>query len=220
MACSKNPLQHLIDAYDNQVPLQTALLKHEIETYATHPDSEIRMWVAKGLVHDSADVVGFLLRLAKDEDEAVRLEAVDSLSAFATRESFHALCAALADSDPLVRAYAACGVAEVGAVVAPEETAGLLRHTQTQESCPRVLTDLWGGLYHLGDADALNQLMALFHSGDYQVQCTVLQILIERSGKAADERTSLFLSSLTPDHYLTPVADLLYRWRVDSKEDA
>ena len=105
-------LDLLMNAYDNQQRL-SEILNNDSISQAIHgvceSTSEIKIWIAKALVFDyeNEKAVDFLCELANEEDADVRVEAIDSLSAFQSSKSYHTLCGAICDPDELVRAYAA-----------------------------------------------------------------------------------------------------------------
>lgn len=214
MVCSEEIMTYLMKAYDDGVPLHSILSPHHLKTLIVHPDSEVRMWLAKCMVHDDdhADILKYLIPLAKDRDELVRLEAIDTLSSFISQESIHTLYLALEDSEALVRAYAAYGIAVVGSVICLEEATQVLKKAKAHEQSLRVQADIYYGLWLLGETVALDCLIGLFDCKDYQVQCAVLRSLTELLDTQNNEKVHLFLSSLQPDDYPLPVADILRQW--------
>jgi len=210
----ENLLDLLIDAYSKQQEL-SKIISNDSIVQAIHEDyksnSEIKAWIAKALAFDDDNkkAVDFLCELAKDEDEDVRVEAIDSLSAFKTRKSFCILCEAICDHDDLVRSYAAFGVASVGNSVSAREAINILQKAEAREQSKRVFVDIYGGLYLLGDPTALDKLFLLFEEDDYLVQCAVLHCLGEMLSKKNQDIISSFLDHLDASQYPFAVADTL-----------
>ena len=142
------------------------------------------------------DAVKWLSQLAKDSDAHVRVEAVDSLRTFVCRQSFDALCQATVDSDALVRGYAAYGVAIIGKEISFDEAKIILLSMVACENNPRVLVDIYEGLYVLGETTALKDLFSLIHIDDYLVQCAVIHACEEI---ANDRNRQIILSFLSRD---------------------
>lgn len=161
---------------------------------------EVRASLAKALVnHDcQEDAVMWLSQLAKDQDPLVRAEAVDSMRAFVCRQGFDALCQATKDSDSLVRGYAAYGVAVVGKEFSFAESAIVLQNMASIENAPRVLVDVYEGLYILGQVDALKKLFALINTDDYHVQCAIIHACEEIANDCNRNDILSFLSEGVP----------------------
>ena len=115
-------LDVLMKSYDEAKPLSESLNVEMIDSLSNNDSAEIRAWLARALVYHNSDAqtVALLCKLSQDAASSVRVEAVDSLSGFATQESFEMLCQASVDEDELVRAYAAFGIAYVGKKIYPE----------------------------------------------------------------------------------------------------
>ena len=170
----------------------------QINNLASSRNEDIRSSLAKALVNHKVidDAVKWLSQLAKDSDALVRVEAVDSLRTFVCRQSFDALCQATVDSDALVRGYAAYGVAIIGKEISFDEAKIILLSMVACENNPRVLVDIYEGLYVLGETTALKDLFSLIHIDDYLVQCAVIHACEEI---ANDRNKQIILSFLSRD---------------------
>ena len=174
-------LQVLIKSYDEAKSLNELLSVEVIDSLSNSNSTEIRCWLACSLAYHNSDTqaVALLRKLSQDTDSSVRVEAVDSLSGFATQESFDMLCQASVDEDELVRAYAAFGIAYVGKKISPERALQTLLDMVQIENSKRVFVDIYEGLYILGRNEMLEELIKLYNSSDYHVQCATLNVLDE-----------------------------------------
>lgn len=181
MFCSEELLDILMDCADNGKELSKVMDSDSIATLSNNESVDIRIWAARALVCDAMNriTIETLCQLANDKDAQVRVEAVDSLCEFCCAESYSVMRSAIPDSDFLVRAYAAFGLAFIGKTIEPEEAKRLLICAEEKETECRALVGIYGGLYILGQTSALDNLIMLFSSGDYHIQCAVLNILNE-----------------------------------------
>lgn len=188
-------LDFLINAYTNEIPLSNVLNADIIRAFCGNADPEIRSWTAKAFVLDKPTdfIIACLLELANDYEESVRVEAVDSLSNFCTNSSFNCLCAAIEDESPLVRAYAAFGVAYVGRELCPDEAKRILIREEANEQCERVLVGVYEGLYILGEKDRIHMLLSMLNSGDFYTCCAATHALQEIVNA---ENNNIILSAL------------------------
>lgn len=174
-------LDVLIQSYNEARSLSESLSIEMINCLCDSDSVEIRASLARTLVYHNSDTqaIALLCKLSQDVAASVRVEAVDSLSNFINSESFDILCRASTDKDYLVRAYAAFGIAYVGKRINPEKALQMLRYMSLSEKCERVFVDIYEGLYILGRTEMLNELINLFYSSDYHVQCATLNALDE-----------------------------------------
>ena len=181
MEYAEQMLDLLIQSYDEEVPLCKKMDAEMIERLSNDNSEEIRAWLARALAYHNSDTqaIALLCKLSQDTDSSVRVEAVDSLSGFATQDSFDMLCQASEDEDELVRAYAAFGIAYIGRKLYPERAMQTLMNMAQTEKSERVFVDIFEGLYILGKNEMLEKLIELYHSTDYQVQCATLNVLDE-----------------------------------------
>lgn len=209
------PNQRIIDCLEKchreNISPGDLLKRDELGRLASDKSQEVRGLLAKSLVYhqELQEAVPILCRLSMDEDKLVRVEAVDSLSAFACIESFVAMCNAVADEDELVRAYAASGLGFVGKTIDAVKAQNILLGMMDNEESEYVLVNVLAGLYVLGQSKRMEEIISLFECPDYQVKCVVLRILdmiIRPEDRGRFER---FVESLKPNQYCVAVADAI-----------
>ncbi len=145
-----------------------------------HNDSEIRAYAAELLVLASgAEAESTLTSLTDDNDEAVRVNACDSLSAFPTVNTYKKLYeSAVNDSSPLVRKFALLSLADIMNNINADK--GILRDLflkSSQNSDAAISSAGYRGLYMLGHKEYLNNLIELTKAENYQDRCSVVNIL-------------------------------------------
>lgn len=172
----------IIKCYDSKVSLIDTIGSALTCKLAEDPCNEIRSIVAKALVwaSESEDSARLLHQLAQDEDSLVRLEAIDSLSAYSDKESMAILRNALDDPDELIRMYSAIGFSRICQRIAEiEYGTRILQYYLNIEKCEIVKIALFEGLYVLGDFSKLKSIIDIFNYDDYHVKCSVINSLIE-----------------------------------------
>ena len=145
-----------------------------------HNDSEIRAYAAELLVLASgAEAESTLTSLTYDNDEAVRVNACDSLSAFPTVNTYKKLYeSAVNDSSPLVRKFALLSLADIMNNINADK--GILKDLflkSSQNSDAAISSAGYRGLYMLGHKEYLNNLIELTKAENYQDRCSVVNIL-------------------------------------------
>lgn len=205
----------LMKAYLNGQSLHCHFCDTELGALANHCSEDVRAWLAKALVNHNNEhtAVSLLAKLSKDEEQLVRLEATDSLSAFANQESFCALLAMMYDKCELVRAYAAFGIAVVGRELFPQKATQILLDVANTETNKRVLVDTYEGLYILGFDSYLKKLMSLFGEDDYQIQIAVLHALEEVKNSSNHQDITQFLWGLETKDRVRAVLDAIWQLR-------
>ena len=161
-----------------------------------HNDSEIRDYAAELLVLASgAEAESTLTSLTDDNDEAVRVNACDSLSAFPTVNTYKKLYeSAVNDSSPLVRKFALLSLADIMNNINADK--GILRDLflkSSQNSDAAISSAGYRGLYMLGDKKYLNNLIELTKAENYQDRCSVVNIL---GDIISNENKHLIISAL------------------------
>lgn len=161
-----------------------------------HNDSEIRAYAAELLVLASgAEAESTLTSLTDDNDEAVRVNACDSLSAFPTVNTYKKLYeSAVNDSSPLVRKFALLSLADIMNNINADK--GILRDLflkSSQNSDAAISSAGYRGLYMLGHKEYLNNLIELTKAENYQDRCSVVNIL---GDIIPDENEHLIISVL------------------------
>jgi hypothetical protein len=141
----------------------------------------IRGLVAKALFdYPNGSSKSILLKLSKDKDDLVRVEAADSLKAHVDNVVYTRLLQ-MAEQDYyyLVRAYAVCSLSVIRVGLESkslstfvEERLNKERHIINKIMCTEAL-------YRLGQDDALVQLMDFFKSRNYKNQCAVIHSLTD-----------------------------------------
>lgn len=172
----------IIKCYDEKASLIDAVGSALACKLAEDSCNEIRSIVAKALVWASENEgsARLLHKLAQDEDLLVRLEAIDSLSAYSDKESMTILQNALDDPDELIRMYSAIGFSRICQRIAEiEYGTRILQHYLNIEKCDIVKIALFEGLYVLGDFSKLENIINMFECEDYHIKCFIINSLIE-----------------------------------------
>ena len=161
-----------------------------------HVDPEIRAYAAELLVSaNGAEAESALISLTGDNDEAVRVNACDSLSAFPSINTYEKLCeCAVNDSSPLVRKFALLSLADImNNINADKSKLRDLFLKSSQNSDAAISSAGYRGLYMLGDKKYLNNLIELTKAENYQDRCSVVNIL---GDIISDENEHLIISAL------------------------
>ena len=145
-----------------------------------HDDSEIRAYVAELLaLANDVEAERTLITLSNDEDELVRVNACDSLSTFATTNSYEQLqkCI-LNDQSLLVKKYAILSLIDIMKYVNVDKNElNMLFGNLTQKDDISISASGFKGLYMMGDKEHLNDIINLLTAEDYRDRCTVINIL-------------------------------------------
>ncbi|MBE6981494.1 MAG: HEAT repeat domain-containing protein [Ruminococcaceae bacterium] len=183
---------------------------HFLEGLIKSSTEELRSVLAKSLACGDTRAVSLLIELSKDEDEFVRLEAIDSLSNFPCEESYLAFCDGVKDESDLVRAYSFWGLSVASGERHKRDAQILLRTAASKEQSPRIYVDIYAGLYNLGEKERLEDLLRLFDVGNYQVKCAILHTLEDIADAENIERILLFLASRRNDDNGYAVSDTMH----------
>ncbi len=145
-----------------------------------HEEAEIRAYAAEILVcGGTKNGEEALIRLCKDKDELVRVNACDSLSAYADEPAYEALLySALHDDSVLVKEYALLSLGDMAGKTAIDES-GLRKVfiKLSEKQNLRIAAACFRGLCLLGETSHLQDLLQLFKCADYQEQCTMIRML-------------------------------------------
>ena len=162
---------------------------------SNHHDSEIRAYVAELLVMaNSHEAENILLALADDEDELVRVNACDSLSSFATIDSYKRLLKCINDESLLVEEYAVLSIIDIMNCINIDKKE--LKHlflNLIQKGEISLSAVCYKGLYMLGHEEYLDNIIKLINAENYHDRCTVINVL---GDIISDENKSLILSIL------------------------
>lgn len=145
-----------------------------------HNDSEIRAYVAELLaLANDIEAERTLITLSKDDDELVRVNACDSLSTFATTNSYEQLLKCiLNDQSLLVKKYAILSLIDImNYVNVDRNELNMLFGNLTQKDDISISALGFKGLYMMGDKEHLNDIINLLTAEDYRDRCTVINIL-------------------------------------------
>lgn len=145
-----------------------------------HDDSEIRAYVAELLaLANDVEAERTLITLSNDEDELVRVNACDSLSTFATTNSYEQLLKCiLNDQSLLVKKYAILSLIDIMKYVNVDKNElNMLFGNLTQKDDISISASGFKGLYMMGDKEHLNDIINLLTAEDYRDRCTVINIL-------------------------------------------
>ena len=162
-----------------------------------HDNSEIRAYVAELLVSaNDIEAERILITLSCDEDELVRVNACDSLSAFATTNSYKQLLKCiLNDQSLLVKKYAILSLIDImNYVDADRNELSRLFEDLTQKDDISITASGFKGLYMMGDKEHLNNIINLLITEDYRDRCTVVNVLEDIP---ENDNRDLILSALT-----------------------
>ena len=162
-----------------------------------HGDSEIRAYVAELLTFtNGVEAEKTLISLSNDEDELVRVNACDSLSAFATTASYEQLLKCiLNDQSMLVKKYAILSLVDImNYVDVDRKELNNLFWDLTQKEHISIVASGFKGLYMMGYKEHLNNIINLLIAEDYCDRCTVLNIL---GDIIENDNRNLIFSALT-----------------------
>jgi HEAT repeat protein len=170
---------------DKALPMVEHLLKDKSE--------EVR--------RDAAECVGALRKggkfphkglrtLLQDKSALVRAEAVDSIALIQDRGALPSIARLLSDKDPIVRAYAAGTIGQLGGSAYLNK----IYSTLSKETDDLARVGMLEGLYLLGEDSVLPQLLGLLESADYHVRCSVANALEFLPLQASD--TALAVAAL------------------------
>lgn len=121
-----------------------------------------------------------LLRLAKDKNVQVRIEAYDSLGAYGTAETFQFLQNAIGtERDALARSYAILSCGDVFFQLPEMQTQRDAFHTflkaqLSAERQPHCVLACCSILIQLGDQGEFSRLLSFLSARDYHIRCTAL----------------------------------------------
>jgi HEAT repeat protein len=155
------------------------------------PSWKVRMHAAELMAHLLAGQKHAprpFLRLLRDRNELVRVQALEGLIEIGDRKVLKAVHSTLTDRSPLVRGY---GAATVGALGGRADKNLLLRRLQTEQSDTARL-GLLAALYSLGDDAAYPRILQLLQSDDFEVRggtaSTLVRSIATRSNARAIEQ--------------------------------
>jgi HEAT repeat protein len=123
-----------------------------------------------------------IVKRLQDQDELVRVAAAETLAEIGDRSAIGSLRNAMADRSPLVRSYVAIAIGTLG----DKSDVKLLQRHLNAERSERAQVGLLSALYQLGLPRALNRLIRLLESSDYQVRCAVANSLDSLELRAVD----------------------------------
>ena len=144
---------------------------------ARDPNPGVRARVAEALrLHQRRGVAGVLMRLLRDKDDVVRINAAESLGLLRARSAIRSLQRSLRiDSEELVRAYAAEALGRVGDVRVISFLERYLLRDRSSAVRLRILT----ALHTLGARSRLDEIIEFLNDADYHVRCAVAVSLEE-----------------------------------------
>jgi HEAT repeat protein len=131
-----------------------------------------------------------LRRLVRDPYWVTRIDALEALESIDVLRALPLIRSCLKDPHPIVRSYCAIILARTGW----PHLAPALRKALLQEDSDYARVGLLGGLFELGDADALDPLLAMLEASPYSLRCAALNTLEEL--EFSDEQKSRVLAAL------------------------
>lgn len=133
--------------------------------FADSPDRDIQSFVYSKLYdYDGNDVIQAAVKGLQNEDEIVRISAIEIIGKQQVFEQLPALISSLTDSDELVRCYAAETIAFLGADLKDQL---VMQAKVEQDEVAR--TGLYYALYSLGATEYLTALLELLYSESHVV---------------------------------------------------
>lgn len=172
----------LIDSLENSEAADSERFEI-IRKYVTDDDSFVRSRCACILAgFRNEESLELLVALCNDDDAFVRTEAYDSLSAFPCKRAEKLLYRAVSNEpDELARSYAIFSWAEViyslyGSCGNAVEFLFSVIRTEKSERCR---LNCYAGIYRLGYARVLPEILAFMKSENYHIRCLVANVLSE-----------------------------------------
>lgn len=143
-------------------------------------EPEIRAYTAELLVKANDDKAEkILIDMCEDEDELVRVNACDSLCAFASAETYERLAKSfLTDRSLLVKRYALLSIIDIMNDIKIDREklkSFFISNVNTEDL--GICAACFKGLYLMGEEKYLDRLLNLTKSENYQDRCMVLNIL-------------------------------------------
>jgi len=178
--------EKILNVYFSDASLFSVFTPKELIKIIRTATSETRCWIAKALSRDieNNSACAILCLLAGDPDSLVRVEAVDSLSGYINHDAYSGLLKASSDSDELVRAYSAYGIACVGGELDVHDAQLVLNQMLSHETSDRARVGILEALCILGNDSCLYDLLHFFESDDYWVRCAVIHALCEVANRS------------------------------------
>jgi HEAT repeat protein len=116
-----------------------------------------------------------VIKMLKDPDELIRIEAAESIGAIGDQKALPSLWKVLHDRSPLVRSYVAAAIGELGNRA---DIKNLEREFQKERS-DTVKVGYYHAIYSLGQHNVLPNLLSLLESKDYRVRCATANTLCD-----------------------------------------
>lgn len=189
----------LLNKIDNNISSKSEFSKDELimlNEFSYDNDEDIRSEVAKLLVNftdENGEII--LLRLAKDTDDLVRIEACDSLSQSRSYKTLNFLLeVSKTDENDLARGYAINSIGEISLRL--QNNNEIITYLENllineQDIFPRINT--YKSLYVLGKKEYIVDLIKLLDTDIYQNRCTTVHSLEEI---LCNENARLIIESL------------------------
>lgn len=153
-------------------------------------DEEIRFKALEALCgYTGDDVLNAVVKRLKDDNELVRISAVEALGEMRDYRGKQHLIDALTDVEEIVRREAAEGLGELGDASAIPVLQAFLRN----ETSSTAKVGFYVGLYLLGAEFRLISLLNLLKDPSYQVRCSVANCVLDLVDK---ENKKLIIKSL------------------------
>lgn len=121
------------------------------------------------------------LNLLRDPHELVRVQTAESLAETGDVRTIRELTKSLRDRSPLVRSYAAASIGALGGA----SDAAVLRYRLRSERNDAARLGLLAGLYALNDDAALQDLLKLLESDDFEVRTGTAATLVRSVADAS-----------------------------------
>lgn len=157
----------------------------KIASLSKDADACIRIGCAKLLVNfDTPQAKHLLLNLANDKNALIRTEAYDSLSVFPSKKVQKSLKRAiLCEKNELARSYAILSWADVtqtlGVHKKQEKFLKKLKKLSKIKRSEHCMLSLLYAKYLFGHKKAITKILVFLNSSDYQIRCSVINLLWE-----------------------------------------
>ena len=191
----------------------------KLQKMSISSDSFVRSEAARYLMNFTGEKVkNILIRLAGDKDGLVRVEALDSLSAFYSDDVENFLMNAVkAEIDELARSYAIMSWADVVFELRHNtpESSSFIDKIMASEKSRHCRLSCCYARYIFGDKAALDQMLQFLNDSDYHIRCSLINLLWEIEDSENKSRISEAVRKLLESEKNFAVRDIAERFLAD-----
>lgn len=177
---------------DNKIKFSDSEIKI-IESLSDDSDVDIRYEVAQNLVFVDSEISdSILLKLLKDKDLMVRVNACDSLCNSKSIKVFEILKTMVNDKSALMRGYTVTSLADItkNIYVNIDEITLFLKKSFTNENSEWVKISYYYAFYCFGDKSYYESLLFELNNSSYKCRCAVvntIEFLFDENQLSNDE---------------------------------